>query len=279
LKDHGASFFDELVGGAHLLHTELEDALAELVARGRVTCDSFAGLRALLVPQSKRPTAFGRRGRRNALLGIEDAGRWTLTRRNPPPPPLAGEGRGGGLKSSPTSGGGRGVDPESIEHIARTLLRRYGVVSWRLLEREAAWLPAWRDLLRVYHRLEARGEIRGGRFIAGLAGEQFALPEAITALRQMRKRATDGEWLALSALDPLNLIGTVVAGTKVPRQLGARVLWRDGLPIATLVAGETSWLVELPAAEQRSAHKALLREPDWSAFGIDLPIDLAARDA
>jgi len=267
LKDHGASFFDELVAGAHLLHTELEDALAELVARGRVTCDSFAGLRALLVPQSKRPSAFGRRGRRTALLGIEDAGRWTLTRRAAPP-----------SQPSP-AGGGRSIDAESIEHIARTLLRRYGVVSWRLLEREAAWLPAWRDLLRVYHRLEARGEIRGGRFIAGLSGEQFAMPDAITALRQMRKRATDGEWLALSALDPLNLIGTVVAGTKVPRQLGARVLWRDGLPVATLVAGETSWLMELPATEQRAAHKALLREPDWSAFGIDLPIDLAARDA
>jgi len=290
LKDHGASFFDELVTGAHLLHTELEDALAELVARGRVTCDSFAGLRALLVPQSKRPSAFGRRGRRSALLGIEDAGRWTLARRA-----LARHPRERGdpatfdseaAKATPLGSRVRGNDgqqqkmeSESIEHIARTLLRRYGVVSWRLLEREAAWLPAWRDLQRVYRRLEARGEIRGGRFIAGLSGEQFALPEAITALRQMRKRATDGEWLALSALDPLNLIGTVVAGTKVPRQLGARVLWRDGLPVATLVAGETNWLMELPAAEQRAAHKALLREPDWSAFGIDLPIDLAARDA
>jgi ATP-dependent Lhr-like helicase len=83
LREHGASFFDELVGGAHLLRTELEDALAELVARGRVHCDSFAGLRALLVPQSKRPSAFsGRRGRRASLFGIEDAGRWTLTRRS-----------------------------------------------------------------------------------------------------------------------------------------------------------------------------------------------------
>jgi ATP-dependent Lhr-like helicase len=290
LQAHGASFFDELVAGAHLLQTELEDALAELVARGRVTCDSYAGLRALLVPQSKRPSAFGRRGRRAALLGIEDAGRWTLTRRALLPPPLAGEGRDGGtqppaaLPSQPSpASAGRSVshakpDAESIEHIARTLLRRYGVVSWRLLEREAPWLPPWRDLLRVCHRLEARGEIRGGRFIAGLAGEQFALPEAITAMRQVRKRAPDGEWLALSALDPLNLVGTVVAGTKVPRQLGARVLWRDGLPVATLVAGEVAWLAELPAAEQRRAHKVLMREPDLSAFGIDLT-ELAPHDA
>jgi ATP-dependent Lhr-like helicase len=263
LRDHGASFFDELVSGAHLLHTELEDALAELVARGRVTCDSYAGLRALLVPQSKRPSAFdgrGRRGRRTALLGIEDAGRWTLTRRAPR-----------------AEGDDARLEADSIEHIARTLLRRYGVVSWRLLEREAPWLPPWRELLRVYHRLEARGEIRGGRFIAGLSGEQFALPEAIAALRQVRKRTPDGDWLALSALDPLNLVGTVVAGAKVPRQLGARVLWRDGLPVATLVAGEGSWLAELPAAEQRTAHKVLMREPElYAAGGLDLTADIRA---
>jgi len=173
------------------------------------------------------------------------------------------------------AGGERSTDPDSIEHIARILLRRYGVVSWRLLDREAPWLPPWRELLRVYHRLEARGEIRGGRFIAGLAGEQFALPEAITSLRQIRKRAPDGEWLALSALDPLNLVGTVVAGTKVPRQLGARVLWRDGLPVAALVAGEIQWLAELPAAEQRTAHKVLMREPDLSVYGIDLATQFA----
>lgn len=272
LKDHGASFFDELVSGAHLLHTELEDALAELVARGRVTCDSYAGLRALLVPQSKRPSAFegrGRRGRRTALMGIEDAGRWTLTRRSP-----ARDFREAG--NAEKKGGEQKPDADTLEHIARTLLRRYGVVCWRILEREAPWLPPWRDLLRVYHRLEARGEIRGGRFIAGLSGEQFALPEAIAALRQMRKRSPDGEWLALSAFDPLNLVGTVVAGTKVPRQFGARVLWRDGLPVATLAAGEVAWLVELPAPEQRAAHKVLMREPELHATSLDFPAELRA---
>ena len=82
--------------------------------------------------------------------------------------------------------------PEAVEHIARTLLRRYGVVFWRLLEREAAWLPPWRDLLRVYRRLEARGEIRGGRFVAGFSGEQFALPEAVGALREVRRKPAVG---------------------------------------------------------------------------------------
>jgi len=244
LREHGASFFDELVGGAHLLRTELEDALAELVARGRVHCDSFAGLRALLVPQSKRPATFNRRGRRAALFGIEDAGRWTLTR---------------GRQSTPPA---TKPEPEAIEHIARTLLRRYGVVSWRLLDREAPWLPPWRELLRVYHRLEARGEIRGGRFIAGLSGEQFALPDAIGALRQVRKRAPDGAMLALSALDPLNVVGTVLAGRKIPRQLGARVLYRDGIALATLSAGEVELLVPLSAADESAVRKTLLREPE-----------------
>ncbi|BCT93464.1 ATP-dependent DNA helicase [Lysobacter helvus] len=249
LRDHGASFFDELVGGAHLLRTELEDALAELVARGRVHCDSFAGLRALLVPQAKRPSSFGgRRGRRTALFGIEDAGRWTLTRRHAD-------------TSEPLS-------PESLEHIARTLLRRYGVVGWRLLEREAAWLPPWRDLLRVYHRLEARGEIRGGRFIAGLSGEQFALPEAIGALRAVRKRPHDGALVSVSALDPLNLVGTVLAGDKVPRHLGARVLYRDGVPVATWVAGKLAWLGPTTLDEQRAMRRALLREPDPVLHGV-----------
>jgi ATP-dependent Lhr-like helicase len=244
LREHGASFFDELVSGAHLLRTELEDALAELVARGRVHCDSFAGLRALLVPQSKRPSAFNRRGRRAALFGIEDAGRWTLTRRDATATPTARP------------------EPETIEHIARTLLRRYGVVCWRLLEREAAWLPPWRDLLRVYHRLEARGEIRGGRFVAGLSGEQFALPEAVGALRQVRRQAPDAEMLALSASDPLNLVGTVLPGSKVPRLPGARVLYRDGIALATLVAGTVELLQPLSDADAHAARRMLLREPE-----------------
>ncbi|WP_282362734.1 hypothetical protein, partial [Pseudomonas sp. PS01300] len=95
-----------------------------------------------------------------------------------------------------------------LEQVALTLLRRYGVVCWRLLEREAAWLPSWRDLLRTLHRLEARGEIRGGRFISGLAGEQFALPEAIGVLREVRRRPLDGSLVAVRASDPLNLVGT-----------------------------------------------------------------------
>ena len=240
LHGQGAMFFDELADAAHLLETELEEALAELVARGRASCDSFSGLRALLLPAAKKPATFGRRGRRAALMGIADAGRWSLTRKP------AAEAR---------------VDPASIEHVARVLLRRYGVVCWRLLEREAPWLPPWRELLREYQRLEARGELRGGRFIAGVVGQQFALPEAVAALRAVRKRAHDGAMIAVSASDPLNLAGGIVAGDKVPRQPGARLLLRDGLPVATLVAGEFRPLPGLSAADEHAARMALLRDP------------------
>jgi ATP-dependent Lhr-like helicase len=278
LHANGASFFDELLHGAHLLRTELEDVLAELVARGRITCDSFAGLRALLVPGSKRPTANPRRGRRASVFGIEGAGRWTLTRRTLDRHPREGGDpatfaltadanakslgsrlRGNDERKSNGVVTPRKNDPAAVEHIALTLLQRYGVVCWRLLEREAAWLPPWRELLRVYHRLEARGEIRGGRFVAGLSGEQFALPDAIAVLRAIRKRPHDGALLVLSALDPLNLVGTLLPGGKVPRVLGARVVYRDGLPLGTLVAGVTELLGDLSPADEQAVRHALLR--------------------
>ena len=239
----GASFFDELAEGAHLLQTELEDALAELVARGRVHCDSYAGLRALLVPASKRAPTSSRR-RRHSLFGIQDAGRWALVRQ-------------------PNTDPGAKKSPEAVEHVARTLLRRYGVVCWRMLEREAAWLPPWRELARIYHRLEARGEIRGGRFIAGLSGEQFALPEALGLLRQVRRRPADGQLVRVSAADPANLLGTVLAGAKIPRLPGSSVLYRDGIAIAANAGGQVQWLVELNAQEQRQATDALVQRIAW----------------
>ena len=145
----------------------------------------------------------------------------------------------------------------AVEHVARILLRRYGVVCWRLLEREPAWLPPWRELVRVYRRLEARGEIRGGRFVAGLSGEQFALPEAIALLRQVRRRPRDGALVCVAAADPANLLGTVVPGDKVPRVAGARVVSRDGMPLATSVSGEVAWVDEVAAHERPLVQRAL----------------------
>jgi ATP-dependent Lhr-like helicase len=254
LEASGASFFDEIVDGARLLRAELEDALAELVVRGRANCDSYAGLRALLVPAAKRATAASRSRRRVALFGIEDAGRWNVIRAprgRAPQASAAGETRAADAKAA----------AEAIEHAARTLLRRYGVVCFQLLEREAAWLPPWRELVRVWRRLEARGEIRGGRFIAGVTGEQFALPDAIATMRAVRRQPPDDTLVCLSASDPANLLGTVLAGPKVPRMAGSRVLFRDGLAIGTSVAGQIELLVPLDQAQARAATRALALDP------------------
>lgn len=242
LNAQGALFFDELQHDAHLLRSELEDALGELVAVGLVNADSFAGLRALLAPASKR-SRTARRSRGGAFIGgMDDAGRWALVRKS-----------GAGEEEARTPA----FDAEALEHIARVLLRRYGVVCWRLLAREADWLPPWRDLLRVYHRLEARGEIRGGRFVAAVAGEQFALPEALGLLREVRKRPLPGEMLAVSAVDPINQLGTLLPGSRVPALAANRILFRDGLPVAVLAAGKPQWLVELDEDAQREARRLL----------------------
>jgi ATP-dependent Lhr-like helicase len=148
-----------------------------------------------------------------------------------------------------------------LEHIVHAVLRRYGVVFWRLLQREAAWLPPWRELLRVLRRLEARGDIRGGRFVAGASGEQFALPEAVTALRETRRAPLAGDEVALSAADPLNLVGTLLPGARVPALTGNRILLRDGAPIAALIGGEVQWLAELDPAAMRRAEDLLVRRP------------------
>src|SRR5262249_8221472 len=151
------------------------------------------------------------------------------------------------------------AETEAIEHVARTLLNRYGVVFWKLLAREADWLPPWRDLLRVYRRLESRGEIRGGRFVAGFSGEQFALPEAIGALRGIRRQEPSGEWLSVSGADPLNLVGILTPGAKLASLTGNRLLYRDGIPIAILQAGAVEFLETLDPSEEWQAKKALLR--------------------
>ena len=136
---------------------------------------------------------------------------------------------------------------------------RYGVVFWRLLEREAPWLPPWRDLLRVYRRLEARGEIRGGRFVAGFSGEQFALPEAIGMLREIRRRPDSGGLVSLSGADPLNLVGILTPGPRLAALTGNRVLYRDGLPIAWFAGGEVQFVETLDPASRWEARKVLLR--------------------
>ncbi|QJD30050.1 DEAD/DEAH box helicase [Methylococcus geothermalis] len=201
LERRGAQFFDELVASTGLLKTQTEDALSELAAKGRVTSDSFMGLRALLMPEQ-------RKRRYRGVTGIEDAGRWSL---------------------APSGSGESQAD--RTEHAARVLLKRYGVVFRSLLEREPS-MPAWLELVRVYRRLEARGEIRGGRFIAGRYGEQFALPEAVESLRKLRSQPPDGLVVSVDGADPLNLAGIVLPGERIAANSGKRLVLRDGVPVA-----------------------------------------------
>jgi ATP-dependent Lhr-like helicase len=208
LKNNGASFFVDLVQTTGLLRTQVEDALGELVNWGLVTSDSYAGLRALVTPSSKRPGFSRRRGRRPAASGFDRACRWALLNH------------------------AQDVERnEALEHIAWVLLRRYGIVFRKVLERETN-LPPWRELLRVYWRMEARGEIRGGRFVQSFAGEQFALPDAIAELRSIRNKKPGDDRIAISAADPLNLLGIILPGEKVTATLSNRILFRDGVPIA-----------------------------------------------
>jgi ATP-dependent Lhr-like helicase len=226
-----------LLNRAKLLPSRVEQSLAELVSAGKVTSDSFEGLRALLVPQEKRfPFADPERRRRHkAITSLEFAGRWV---------PLTEEMR-------PTSHAqGDGDDPHTaaVETFARVLLRRYGVMFRRLLDRES--LPVtWYDLTRVYRRLEARGEIRGGHFVSGISGEQFALPEAIGVLRALRKQPAHGRLLAICGADPLNLSGILTPGPRVTAVTASRIVLRDGVPIAALEGGQIVSL-EADASEQ-----------------------------
>jgi ATP-dependent Lhr-like helicase len=260
LQSGGALFFSELINRTALLPSQVEEALSQLAALGLVTSDSFDGLRALLVPSNKRPT-FGRtaakRRRRTNLASIEFAGRWSLLR-SPWRQTSASEGLaqqamvaqevcGAGASPADRSSvdererynksNGAGAREAAIEKFARILLRRYGIVFRRLLERES-FPVSWYELGRIYRRSEARGEIRGGYFVGGVSGEQFALPEAIGLLRSIRKSPSNCEPVTLSAADPLNLQGILTPGTRIPAFTNNRLLFRNGLPVAALESRE-----------------------------------------
>jgi len=238
LDERGASFFGDLVNATGLLRTEVEKGLGELVAWGLVTSDSFAGLRALLVPSDRRRPIGGFRRRGHvAPFGVETAGRWSRVR---PPAPLPEE--------------------AVAEAVAWQLLRRYGVVFRRVVAREALLTP-WRDILRVYRRLEARGEIRGGRFVGGFSGEQYALPEAVGLLRSVRREEPRGELVALSGADPLNLVGIVTPGDVVAGVATNRILYRDGIPVAIREGAGSGeqFLAEVTPDERERLKAALVR--------------------
>jgi len=183
-----------------------------------------------------RKRRMASRGLRIAQFGLEDAGRWSLVRRT-----LSRE-------------------PAALETLAFILLRRYGVVFRKMLLQESVHLPPWHELLRVYRQLEAQGLIRGGRFIAGVTGEQYALPEAVTSLRAIRKQAPDDKLISLSAADPLNLIGILIPGPRIPAIAANRFLLRNGVLVASYVGGETQLHTSFVPADEWAARNALLHK-------------------
>ena len=261
LQEAGASFFDDIVAGTRLLRTQVEGALGELVAAGLVTCDGFAGLRALIGPSSTngRSGNGSRRGGarrfgtvyRRQQSSLETAGRWSLA----------------GASEEPAADGD--ADEQARETAARALLKRYGVVFRRLTDREPH-LPPWRELVRTLRRLETRGEIRGGHFVSGVGGEQFALPEAVGALREVRRTEATDEVTVLSAVDPVNALGvTVPSGARLAARAGNRVAYRAGRPIAVLDGGRVIYCEQLSPEDGWSVQKRLLRAAVTEPAGQD----------
>jgi ATP-dependent helicase Lhr and Lhr-like helicase len=202
LRQRGASFFADIVRGTDKLKAEIETALWELVAAGLVTADGFDNLRSLIDPKRRAGQGSGRTTRPR-----HNAGRWALLHTD------------------------EVVErPRAVEAACWMLLRRYGIVVRDVLAREAN-LPPWRELLAGFRRLEDRGEIRGGRFVDGFLGEQFALPVAVESVRAMRKLDSTEGAITLSAADPLNLVGILVPGERVPAISGNSVTYRDGAAV------------------------------------------------
>ncbi|MBI4201389.1 MAG: DEAD/DEAH box helicase, partial [Chloroflexi bacterium] len=226
LQQHGASFLPEVIAGVRQLPSVVEETLWQLAAAGLATADGFGAVRGLVngVARQVRAHPRSRRPSRQRL----PSSRWSLLASPVETPP-----------------------EDALEARAYQLLLRYGIVFPELLAREPV-APRWRELLHVYRRAEARGEIRGGRFVSGFIGEQFALPEAVEQLRLVRKQEPEGSMVVVSACDPLNLVGILTPGPRVPAQPGNRVAYRDGAPVAYLQNGDLHWLQE-PDSRMREA--------------------------
>ena len=231
LQQNGALFVHDLAQVTGLVPTRLRAALSELAALGLVTADGFAALRALAPVRRWERT---RRRHTGIPKGISYAGggRWTLF------PPRVKE----------------IIKDDRLNSWAILLLRRYGIVFRDLLTRETV-APAWWELTQVYRRMEARGEIRGGRFVAGVGGEQYAMPEAVEAVR--RSHAEENSWVIVSAADPLNLAGIVLSGVRVPAVRGNRLLFHNGRLSAALQAGELKFFENFPDETKEKVSRAL----------------------
>jgi ATP-dependent Lhr-like helicase len=232
LQARGASFLGDIAKAIGQLESRVEDALWELVSRGVVTGDGIAGLRVLLAKgDAKREPHRRFRSLRGGLARVRHVpvGRWAL------------------LRHADDPGHSRKTGAETEELLARQLLRRYGVVLREVLARETR-APSWRRLVEIYRRWEARGEVRGGRFIDGFSGEQFALPEAVEALRAVRSKSDGREAIVIAAADPLNLAGILTPGNRVSPLSGLAILYVDGVPVEI---GEPHRLRALRPAQDR----------------------------
>jgi len=246
LRAHGASFANEIASACRLTDEELRSAIAELVAAGAISSDGFEGLRAIAGTAPNRTAA--------RLNRASASGRWFLTRK-------------------PTERSERPERPErserdiAVEAFAWTLLRRYGVIFRRLLTREALDVP-WRELARVYRRLEARGDVRGGRFVAGMSGEQFALPDAVERLREVRRSKPDDHLLTISGADPLNLTGIITGEERIRASAANRIVYRNGVPVAAMEGDllRTFGDLEPELAAEAAAAAAGRRVPVISGF-------------
>ncbi len=249
LQEHGASFFDQISQRTKLLRSQLEQGLAELVSVGQVTSDSFTGLRALLTPDSRKPGGHGN-VRRRAAFGVEDAGRWTLIDVQEPK-------KDDSIK----------LESEQLERLVLVYLERWGVVFKRVLERESA-APPWRIVLMKLRAMELQGLVRGGRFIAGIAGEQFALPDTVTALRRFAKNQDAehraSEYVCMAAADPVNLLNIVLPDTRLPKVAKNRVLYKDGVALAVLMNDGVKFLRDVAESEQWQLQQ-LLTQRDYPA--------------
>jgi ATP-dependent Lhr-like helicase len=230
LGSEGASFLPDVARGTGLLPTATEDALWELVARGLVTGDGFAGLRILLSRDAKKRPERRLRSVRGGRVRTHSLpiGRWALLRRQ------------SRETDTPAS-----AEEAAAEDMVRLALRRWGVVFREVLSRESL-LPPWRVMLHAMRRLEARGEIRGGRFVSGFVGEQFATPEAVDALRSVRRSKDSGATLLVAAADPLNLVGILTPGGRVSPQSNSVIAYRGGVPLEVGELGQVRSRLQLP---------------------------------
>ncbi len=253
LVNNGASFYDEIQRRTGLLRTQMEEGLAELVAQGQLSSDSFTGLRALLTPNHRKPGSHRRRGR-SAMFGVEDAGRWSLLDTFQGKPDTA----------TTTSRHWQILDDEQLERLITVYLQRWGVLFRGILDKEMA-APPWRVLLAKLRRMELQGILRGGRFIAGVGGEQFAFAETVDELRKFKRSKEDAteqhqtDYFCVAATDPANLINFILPGRKLPRLSKNRVLYRGGVPIAVMESGEVHYLKQATAEEQWQWQQMLMK--------------------